>query len=254
MQKGIFSWFGFLDSIENRLNQIKMSGFDHVALWWEDETWPLLVKRFDMLLMAEKAGLQVDSIHLPYYGINAIWEKDNQEITQCYRTYLEEIALSGGKICVLHLQNDWLNPQTLNHGYRFLESLVLLAEQLQLKIALENTHHTQLLSEAFKRFPSDSLGMCYDSSHDFYKTETKGALLKKHGDRLFCLHLSDTDGEADRHWTPGLGSVDFRMLHDEFQLFNYQGVYTLEVNADERQKELGAVAFLTEAYAAMSQF
>ncbi len=252
MQKGIFSWFGFLESIEIRLGQINNCGFDHVALWWEDETWPTLVKRFDMVKMAEKAGLTVDSIHLPYLEINDIWKQDNKEITNCYATYLREIASSGGELCVLHLQNEWFAPESLASGYRFLESMVLLAEELQVKIALENTHHTYLLSDALNHFPSESLGMCYDSSHDFYKTESKGELLKKHGDRLFCLHLSDTDGQADRHWTPGLGMVDFKCLSHDFQSFGYRGVYTLEVLADQRQKELGAEAFLAESYEALN--
>lgn len=248
MQKGIFNWFGFLDPIEVRLEQIKESGFSHVALWWEDETWPKTVKRFDMVRMAEAADLTVDSIHLPYLEINDIWQEDNRKSTESYQNYLMEIASSGGKLCVLHLQNEWYEPETLEPGYRFIEGMVTLAEQLNLKIALENTHHTHLVSEALRLFPSKKLGICYDSSHDFFSTETHGALLKKHSERLFCLHLSDTDGLEDRHWTPGPGIVDFSMLNEEFRLAGYQGIRTLEVIANERQKELGAEAFLTEAY------
>ncbi len=248
MQKGIFNWFGFLDPIEVRLEQIARSGFGHVALWWEDETWPKLVKRFDMIKMVEKAGLALDSIHLPYLEINDIWQEDNRKISEIYQNYLQEIASSGGKLCVLHLQNEWYEPETLEPGYRFVQSMVTLAEQLKIKIALENTHHTHLLSEALRLFPSRNLGMCYDSSHDFYQTETQGELLKKHSERLFCLHLSDTDGQEDRHWTLGPGIVDLGMLKNEFRSVGYQGVRTLEVIANERQKELGAEGFLAEAY------
>ena len=248
MQKGIFNWFGFLDPIEVRLEQIARSGFGHVALWWEDETWPKLVKRFDMIKMAEKAGMEVDSIHLPYLEINEIWQEDNRKISETYENYLREIATVGGKLCVLHLQNEWYEPEQLEPGYRFVQSMVTLAEQLDLKIALENTHFTHLVSEALRLFPSRNLGICYDSSHDFYRSETHGELLKKHSERLFCLHLSDTDGEEDRHWTLGPGIVDLSLLTEEFRSASYQGVRTLEVIANARQKERGAEAFLAEAY------
>ena len=247
MQTGIFSWFGFLDPIGVRLEQIKRSGFSHVSLWWEDETWPELVSRFDMVTMAEETGLAVDSIHLPYLEINGIWEKDNRKITEQYRTYLQEIASAGGKLCVLHLQNEWFEPESVASGYRFLESQLALAERLGMRIALENTHFTYLLGGALEQFPSSSLGLCYDSSHDFFETETRGLLLQENRDRVFCLHLSDTDGKKDRHWTPGPGIVDFSMLNRELQQAAYTGVHTLEVWADESQKELGAEGFLAQA-------
>ncbi len=34
---GIFSWFGFVMPLSERLELIKKAGFDSTCLWWEDE-------------------------------------------------------------------------------------------------------------------------------------------------------------------------------------------------------------------------
>ena len=251
MEKGIFAWFGFLDPIEVRLFQIAEAGFGHVALWWEDETWPKLVRRLDMVEMARENGLKVDSIHLPYRDINGIWKRGNQPIVKHYQEALREIAACGGKTCVLHVQDEWYKPQETRYGIRFFEGILRIAEQYGLRIALENTHHTEILEHLLHAFPVPHLGLCYDSSHDYYHTETKGALLGRLKERLLCLHLSDTDGVEDRHWIPGTGIVDFAVIQKTLSSVSFDGAQALEVCATVAQREEGPTFFLKEAHRAI---
>jgi len=49
--------------------------------------------------------------------------------------------------------------------------------------------------------------------HSFFGYELPLARrLERRGGRLLTTHLSDNDGEADRHWPPGEGVVDWRGL------------------------------------------
>ena len=51
--------------------------------------------------------------------------------------------------------------------------------------------------------------MCYDSSHDYLYSGTPSAVLEKWAHRLITTHFSDTDGQADVHWLPMKGIVDW---------------------------------------------
>ena len=50
-------------------------------------------------------------------------------------------------------------------------------------------------------------------------------------DRLFTLHLHDTDGDGDRHWVPGRGIIDWGAFIDRLSVLNFTGSRILEVQS-----------------------
>ncbi|MDR0900099.1 MAG: sugar phosphate isomerase/epimerase, partial [Methanobrevibacter sp.] len=44
------------------------------------------------------------------------------------------------------------------------------------------------------------------------------------------IHLSDNNGDFDHHYPLGEGSIDFKMLFNEYEKNNYEGIYVLELN------------------------
>ncbi len=101
--------------------------------------------------------------------------------------------------------------------------LLELAEQLNVKLGLENRYHymdipiIDELEELLKLADSSRLGFIYDVGHaqalgqlGFFPSEE---WLNRYSDRIMGTHLHDVIGLTD-HLAPGLGEIDFKSLSD----------------------------------------
>ncbi|MEM7034093.1 MAG: sugar phosphate isomerase/epimerase family protein [Chloroflexota bacterium] len=117
------------------------------------------------------------------------------------------------------------------------------ASSLGIKVAIENTPHSgsnqiRNLAAILREIPS--LYLHLDSGHAKLEvgTDRFDQYLKKLGDRLIHVHLSENDGFADQHLP--LASVprsrtDWPTLVANLKASGYDGTITLEVFADERR-------------------
>ena len=48
------------------------------------------------------------------------------------------------------------------------------------------------------------------------------------GERLIALHLQDVDGEADCHWVPGDGVIDWAAMGQALADIGFDGAWTIE--------------------------
>jgi sugar phosphate isomerase/epimerase len=122
------------------------------------------------------------------------------------------------------------------------------AHDLGVVIAIENTHADRYIDYLLGRLATDSLQLCFDSSHDRLYAREPGALLNRWHHRLAALHLSDTDGRRDRHWLPGEGVVDFGPLQPYWN-GTYTGVFMLESVPKDRSEP--PARFLERAFEAL---
>ena len=256
MKTGIFNWFGHVMPIEERLECIREAGFDSVMLWWEDEDYPKFIDKSTFVSLAKDKGLLIDNIHLPYEECNTLWS-DSCEAIEKYIckvfNWLEGSKSSGADKVVMHTNRSDIAYANFKNGYKSFEKIVKYAENIKLKIAVENTSkfsHTEFI---LVEFISPYLGFCYDSSHDFINGESKGEILLKWKDRLFCLHLSDTDGITDRHWLPTKGNVDFKKIIDIVRLTNCNTL-SMEVYPYGDEKQLPPKEFLKMAFELNKKF
>lgn len=215
MNKCVFSWFGFVLPLQERLKLIKDSGFDATCLWWEDETYPKRILIDDMPAMVKDAGLYIDNIHCPYMGTDRFWaedKRDRQKEIDTYYSYIEACAKHEIPHMIMHVNDE--NPviESIELGLDSMITLVKRAEEYGVKVAIENTLNNHIIDMLLGEIPSENLGLCYDSSHDWIEGESRGTLLKKWKNRLFCTHLSDNNGKEDKHWIPGDGIVDWEQI------------------------------------------
>lgn len=246
---GIFNWFGYIMPIEERLILIKEAGFDSVMLWWENEDIPKFIDKSCFVNLAKQYDLEIDNIHLPYEYSNTFWSEnttDRENYIHEVMTWFEGCKISGCDKVVLHTSRSSLKSYDYSIGYKSFEKLVRLAEDIKLKVAVENTQVYHTTEFVLKEFKSDYIGLCYDSSHDFINGQSKGELLKRWKDRLFCVHLSDTDGLEDRHWLIGKGNIDFKPIIDIIKQTNCQS-FSMEVYPHENEKQLNPIEFLKKA-------
>ena len=239
MSTGIYTWFGFFEPFETRLQEISAAGFDGVTLWWEDEGGDAPCPRRRMKTLAESYGLQVYNAHMAGLDSDELYSDSvsarRQHIDSVKQT-IEEMADEGLHHLVLHVceRIDGPPPGALLLGG--VEELLQCAESNRTLLSFENTWRADYLDAIFREFPSPFTGFCYDSSHAQLRHHE--SLLADWGKLLTACHLSDNDLVEDRHYLPFDGQIDFAPLLPP--LLAADMPYTLEVIADRSRYHDGA--------------
>lgn len=246
---GIFNWFGYILPIEERIRLIKEAGYEYVMLWWEDETYPDFRDKNHFAKLVKNCGLKLDNVHLPYDEVNLLWSdniEERKKYTDKLIKWMNECKKSGVDTVVTHTTDKNNLEFKYSAGYDSFYEILKEAENIKLKVALENTQMFHYTDFILTELESDYLGFCYDSSHDFVNGESFGDILNKWRHRLLCVHLSDNDGLKDRHWIPGKGHVDWPRVIKYVKDSNCQS-YSMEVYPYEEEKSLEPLDFLTKA-------
>lgn len=229
---GIFSWFGFVMPFQEMLELIKKAGFDATCIWWEDEEGPRTLRKYEMAKIVGDSGLIIDNIHAPFCASNDLWSESQlarKEIIKKHTTWIEDCAKYRIPIMVMHLTEGEETPGPNKYGIESMLLLSKVAEDLGVKIAVENTRREDNVPFVLSKIPSAHLGFCFDSSHANLGQRVDALLLREYGERLITTHLSDNDGMVDRHWIPGNGRIDWKRLGELFPSRSYRGSLTLEV-------------------------
>lgn len=231
MEKGIFSWFGYLLPMEDRFSMIRAAGFTHVMLWWGGEfdqkpgeylTHPALARRF---------GLTVENVHLPYWNANELWTGGSFE-TLLFKG-IEACAQQNVPTLVMHVSEGDAPPPPTQQGIDTLLRAAELCEKLQINLALENVRKTDHLVYALSSVDSKRVGFCYDIGHSRVVCGRTHTLLIRYADRLMALHLHDNDGSDDQHHLPFDGDVDWVSFARILPQTVYRGALTLEVDPQD---------------------
>lgn len=247
---GVFSWFGYIMPLEERLSIIKNSGFNAVAIWWEDEEGDVIIKKEEIPRLVKKAGLFIENIHAPFCDINSLWsENENlrREIVEKHIQWLKDCKEFNIPVMVMHISEDFKVKEPNNIGLESMREIVNAAEECGVKVAIENTDNNALISYILENLNSKSLGLCFDTSHNEISHNNEINLLKNYGDRLFATHISDNDGLKDRHWVPFDGTINWKEFTKDFPK-DYKGCFSLEICAGTKDKTLSPEDYMTKAY------
>lgn len=249
IKTGIFHWYGYIQPFEERIDLIKKANFDYVMLWWDDEIYPKLINRRELVNIVKGYGLELDNVHLPFDDTNLLWSEDSSKRynkTEQVIKWMHECKECGADTIVMHTthgNNLYLN---FSLGYESFNKIVKVAENIRLKVAFENTQIFNYTDFLLTEFDSNYAGFCYDSSHDFVNGESFGDILYKWKSRLFSVHLSDNDGICDRHWIPGKGHVNWDKIIEIIKQANCKS-FSMEVYPFEEEKNLTPFDFLIKA-------
>jgi sugar phosphate isomerase/epimerase len=99
--------------------------------------------------------------------------------------------------------------------------------------------------ELFAHYSSDPIMLTIDNGHANIE-KTMKSLSVRWGSRWRYTHINDNDGIEDRHWWPGAGSVDWRLVAECARKVAYCGPLMMEYSFDKLSR---AMPVLTQAYA-----
>lgn len=246
---GVFSWFGYELPLYERLRLIRQRGFSHTFLWIGDKE-PLVTsgRAHEMPGMAADAGLGVDHVHAPYDNANAFWSDRSSERDALANENLKLIEYCSRhsiSCIVLHVTKGPTPPPSSAEGLEIFRRLGEEAANCGVALAIENTRVLNRVDFILNELPLASLGLCYDSSHDFLYSNTPDDVLGKWAHRLLTTHFSDTDGHGDVHWLPMKGIVDWDAVSRAYPK-SRQGPIMIE--AVPQDSDQAPTEFLADAY------
>lgn len=206
---------------------IKNAGFDGVFLQWYNKDWEF--SQQEQLNLCKELGLEIEFVHLGYKGINDIWvDGENGDIlVNNYLKDLDSCYTNNIKMVVMHLTSKNVAPEPNLIGINRLQKIVDYAEQLNIKIAFENTKIEGYLEYVFDHIKNSNIGICYDAGHCHCHFNDKFSW-DKFTNKIFAVHLHDNDSTEDSHLLPFDGTIDWNILSSNLSKANYQGNIILE--------------------------
>ena len=165
------------------------------------------------------------------------------EIRDYFKRAIECTAEAGGKICVIHPDNN----KSAEENAEMYRELMPFAHQYGVKIATENMWNWDsardescfaacATSESFVEHvdavDDPFLVACLDLGHAEMRGSGSGAvnMIKALGSRLQALHIHDNDRWHDSHQIPFSMDIDFAGIVKALKEIDYNGYFTLEAD------------------------
>ncbi|MBU1936921.1 sugar phosphate isomerase/epimerase [bacterium] len=120
-------------------------------------------------------------------------------------------------------------------------SVLMEAQECGVMLLVENTYESEpsFFERLFETYNNPSLGMCLDIGHAHcYGAFPPQEWAERFREQIKHLHLSDNDGETDRHWTLGTGTVDSASVLEVFAHLDERPTITFEVPFDTLEESL----------------
>jgi len=124
------------------------------------------------------------------------------------------------KVMVCHSGSEVLRygfpyKSFVKNSIKFWDEIKYIAQDLDVKIAIENTieKEPKLQSEIVNSIDSSHVGYCFDIGHwNLKSTLPIEGWLRAFRNKLFAAHIHDNNGDGDSHLAIGRGQIDFKPL------------------------------------------
>jgi len=220
-----------------------------------DNGWRPLVEKARSLLDGHTGRL---GVHGPFWNLTTAARDSlvRNAVVDRLRQGLQFAAEVGATHMVIHSPFAYLgaNPFTpyspgpkldeeISVAHETLREVLPLAEENGCTLVMENIYDTnpRPLITLVKSFDSELVRLSVDTGHAFIAHRLGGPppdqWVREAGDMLHHLHLQDTDGNADRHWEPGDGSVNWFAVFEALSELDHDPRLILEVDGPVRGAE-----------------
>ena len=148
---------------------------------------------------------------------------------------------------VMHLTSKSEAPKYNETGLKRLKEIVDYAQELNIKVAFENTKIKGYLDYVIENIDNENVGICFDSGH--YHVHFNDDLdFPKFKDRIFAVHLHDNDQSDDLHLMPFEGTLDWEETIKNLKECNYDGPVTLELCYRNEYLDMSIEDFYKKGY------
>ena len=192
----------------------------------------------ELYRLEKKYGVSLWSFHLPFSPFSKL-EISQRELADSTVTHFESLIKKAADIgidkFVIHPSGEPIAPEDraerLKVSKESLFKLANIASKSGAIIAVEDLPRTCLgnCSDEILDLISadDNLRVCFDTNHLLGEDQVE--FIKKVGNKIITLHVSDYDFINERHWLPGEGGSDWNSIYKALNEVGYNGVWLYEV-------------------------
>lgn len=190
---------------------------------------------------ADAAGIELWSIHSHMHRSFDISSLDNESNARAIKEFtwlIDKISDIGMDKIVIHPTHtpepfdQSERGEKIKHAKACLDKLAEYAHTKGVQIALENLPRTCLGNTVAEHLEllsvNDKLRACFDFNHSLI--DDTAEVIKKLGNRIITVHVSDRDNINERHWLPGEGVLDWKGIIDAFDSIGYKGAWIYEID------------------------
>lgn len=190
--------------------------------------------------LADKYNIELWSYHLPFFpfatnDISSTDEAIRSSSVEMQKSLINKAGKIGIKRFVIHPSAEHIEIEDrrdrLLCSKKSLTQLADEAEKFGAVICVEDLPRTCIgrcsyeICELIKDDPR--LKVCFDTNH--LLGEYNCDFVRKLGDRIVTVHVSDYDFWNERHWLPGEGSIDWGELFSTLVSVGYKGPWLYEI-------------------------
>ena len=220
---------------ERRRNPYTYEEARLLALRGEEEKLIAMVEPLAKAVLKE--GNYLWSVHLPFGGgwdAAHIDERDRADAVCGFKRVIDLTSEWHPSVYVLHgclepVSDDEREARMLQ-CIKSVRELNEYAAKYGARIALEDLPRSCLgncTAEMARIVKETGVKICFDVNH--LLGDTHENFLNSLENDIITTHLSDYDGEDERHWLPGEGIVPWKLLFERLESVGYDGAYLFEL-------------------------
>lgn len=237
----------FMRGVMRVMNSMDIDAMEcyHSLLWDNDELSAILL---------DKPKVEFWSVHAPY-GRSSDPSSPNADIRRAaIKAYLHGVDLAkrlGASVIVAHpganVEYDVPKQARLEFAAETLKEIADKAGESGIRVAVEPLPKQEAgnsLDEVLwivEQIDRPNVGINFDVNH-LFPPEDIPSLIRKAGDRIFSVHISDQDGQ-ERHWLPFMGTLDWREILAAFIEVGYTGplIYETHITEVKSHEDVGRI-------------
>lgn len=209
--------------------------------------------------LSKDHGVGIWSFHLPFapfsrYDACSLDKAIRDNTVNFCSELIKKSSDIGIDKFVIHPGSEPIDPEEreirVQNAMQTLDTLAEVAHKCGSVIAVEDLPRTCIgnTGDEIARLISanDKLRVCFDTNHLLYEDNID--FMKKLGDKIITVHVSDYDFVNERHWMPGEGIIDWVKMMETFEEIGYNGAWMYEISLEipktlSRTRELTFVDF-----------
>lgn len=200
-----------------------------------------LIQGYIDFILKEKArlGFETYTVHLPQLPDYDLSSLDENMRTEAIKKQ-KEIALMAMplnySVLVLHPDTGRVPEEEYEKRHealiKSLKDFAPWCKEHGIKLAVENltqissVQTSATLVKIIEAVGCDNLGICFDTNHLF--KETHREFIKTAGKYILTMHVTDNDGETEKHWFPGDGVINWKEIFELLGETNYSSTMICE--------------------------
>ena len=200
-------------------------------------------KKADLKRVFRENGIRPMTIHARFGGprdLSVIDEDARRRAVAEARASVDLAVSLDAPMIVVHASAEPIlpdeRPRRIAQARKSLAELAEYCRKAGRRIAVELLPRTCLghsvdeLFELMRDIDQDTIGACLDVNHLMDRYRALPEVVRRLGNRLLTLHLSDYDGVDEKHQSPGEGVIDWKAFLGALQAIGYTGPFNYESN------------------------